>query len=235
MFNFIVKTLNYFAKLLFPRLCFNCGKYSDDFLCYDCFKKINFNKSLFCSKCLRRLPDIEHRHSNFPVLATAGSYDDPIIRNLIFSLKYQKFKKAAIPLASIIAYYINNINLIPYLKQNQFAIVSIPLYYKREKMRGFNQSELIGKELSKKLCLPFERAILKRIKNTKPQVELKEKEQREKNVENCFQINNTTDKIPKNILLLDDVFTTGATMREAVKTLKQKGCKKVICLVAAKA
>ena len=233
----IVKIGEKILKIIFPPLCFNCGKYSENFLCPDCFSKIEFNKFIFCSHCFNRLPDINCRHKNFPILAAASSYHNSIVHNLIINLKYQKFKKTAIPLASIINHYLKEIKLITYLKENNFIIVPLPLHPRKKRERGFNQSELIAEELSKKTNLKIETNIIKRIKNTKPQVELREKKERENNVKDCFQVNPSFNKnlIPKKILLLDDVFTTGATMNEAAKILKNNKVKEIIYLVVAKA
>ncbi len=120
------------------------------------------------------------------------------------------------------------------LKLENFIIAPIPLHPGRERKRGFNQAELLAKFIGTKLNLEFTIA-LKKIKNTKPQAQLKNSEERIKNMEECFRITNPELVENKNVILIDDVFTSGATMNEAVKILKNCGAKKIIAAVLAKA
>lgn len=101
-------------------------------------------------------------------------------------------------------------------------------------LRGYNQSEILGNSLSKKLDLRFNSKILKRVKNTTPQFKLK-KEERVKNISGAFEINpRYKGKMSgKTIFIVDDVFTSGATMRECGKLLKKEGANTVFGLVFA--
>lgn len=127
----------------------------------------------------------------------------------------------------------------PILKErwNNYLLIPIPLHPTRERERGFNQTLLIAKELQKKFGIPIEKRLM-RIKHTAPQVTRKNKEQRKENITHCFQIDNDNNKEKwkeKTILLIDDVTTSGETMKEAVRTLRAHGAKKIIALVVAKA
>ena len=119
------------------------------------------------------------------------------------------------------------VNLIPNQKfpfpiKNK-TLVSVPLHVRREKWRGFNQSELLGKLIAEKFGLGLESNVLKRVKNTKPQVEFK-KEKRIANIKGAFSLKKNIDLSQfKNIILFDDVWTTGSTMRECAKVLKRNG------------
>jgi len=115
-----------------------------------------------------------------------------------------------------------------------WLIVPVPLHSRRKRERGFNQAKLLAEIVARHFNLTLIEA-LKRIKNTKPQAKIKDIEKRMKNISNCFVIKNPEMIQGKNIILVDDVFTSGATMNEAVKILKQNGAKKVIALVLAKA
>jgi len=112
--------------------------------------------------------------------------------------------------------------------------VSVPLHPKRERQRGFNQSKLLAEFLAKELNLELVDG-LKRIKNTGPQAKIKKPEKRLENISGCFEIKNSEQIGNKNILLIDDVFTSGATINEAIKILKQNDVRKIIVLVIAKA
>jgi ComF family protein len=203
------------------------------FLCPSCSQKIQINNTAFCPVCSRRLPENKktcHQDSLF-ILAAAGFYGDEILDKLITLLKYQKIKQAAIPLGEILSRYLENCKL----KIENFVIIPVPLHWRREKNRGFNQSDLIADRLSKTSGLAVVKNILKRTRNTPSQVGLKEKEKREINVQNCFVVEKPELLFQKNVILLDDVFTSGATMKEAVEVIKKAGAKKIIGLVVAKA
>jgi len=206
------------------------------FLCCFCSQKIKINNAAFCPVCSRRLPENRktcHRGSPF-ILAAAGFYGDEILDRLIALLKYQKIKQAAAPLGEILSQYLKNLIGNWELDIRNFIIVPVPLYWRKEKQRGFNQSNLIADCLSKNTGSPIARNILKRTKNTASQVELKDKEKREINVVGCFEVVKPELISGKNIILLDDVFTTGATMKEAAKEIKKSGARKIIGLVVAK-
>ena len=240
MFHFLIKIKDAVFDVLFPPICVNCRQMLIDaknYLCDNCFRSIKLNASLFCPFCRARLADnkkiCNHSKKDFPYyyfLAAAGNYDDPILRNLIHCFKYQKFENIAPFLGEIIIKYIENCKL----KIENFIIIPIPLHFWREKQRGFNQSKLIAEYVAKKLNLRLVGA-LKRAKNNKPQAKSKNSEERNKNVEGIFKIINPDLIRGKNIILIDDVFTSGATINEAVKILKQSGVKRIITLVLAKA
>lgn len=107
------------------------------------------------------------------------------------------------------------------------ALVPIPLHKLRLKKRGYNQAEILARELSKRLNIKMIN-VLKRTKNTRSQVGLK-KEDRIKNISGAFSLipNSPNLPNPSNIFLIDDVLTTGSTLNEAAKVLKRNGAKKV--------
>lgn len=112
-------------------------------------------------------------------------------------------------------------------------IVPVPISRKRCKNRGYNQSALLAKELAKVLGLEYEENALVKIINNPKQSELSQ-EQRILNVKNVYKIKKDSKIINKKVLLIDDVFTTGATCNECVKVLKEAGAKKVGVFTIAK-
>lgn len=112
-------------------------------------------------------------------------------------------------------------------------IIPIPLHWKKEFIRGFNQSALIGNYLSKRLNKDLILSVLIKSKNTVSQTKLSEKERKE-NIKGSYKIRNSHIIKDKTVLLIDDVYTTGATTEEAKKILLQSGAKKVIILTLAK-
>jgi ComF family protein len=119
--------------------------------------------------------------------------------------------------------------------QERVVLVPIPLHPRRLRWRGFNQAELLGGLIAKNLGIKFAPDLLLRVKNTKPQIEL-DKDQRQTNIRRAFALNrNCKLKIKNwNFILFDDVWTSGATLREAGKVLKRNGAKKVWGLTIAR-
>ncbi|MEW6408364.1 MAG: ComF family protein [Patescibacteria group bacterium] len=235
MFPNLIKAKELILDILFPPLCLNCQKHLEDkneLICKQCLLSIKLNNTLFCPVCRARLAEnkrICHYDSPY-LLAAAGNYDDPVLQNLIHYFKYQSFENLAPILGEIITRYIENCKL----KIENFIIIPIPLHPLRERERGFNQARLIAEFAARNLNLELADE-LKRVKNNRPQVKLRNIEARAKNMINCFKIKNYEKIKGKNILLVDDVFTSGATMNEAIAILKANGAKRIIALVSAKA
>lgn len=126
-------------------------------------------------------------------------------------------------------------------QNSKFILTFIPLFRLKENTRGYNQSELIASAISKIIKektgreIPIQK-ILKRNRNTKTQTEIKDYATRAENIKNCFSlIQNLDFKIQNShIVLVDDVFTSGSTMKEAIKTLRQNGFKNIIGFVVLK-
>lgn len=223
-----------FLNLIFPSACLNCGAAADNgaVVCEKCFSEIKTNQTLFCGLCRARLPDAKKIcHKNFPyILGAASEYGDETVRGLIHLLKFKYVKAAAEPLGELIARYLQTIS--PALEN--FAVVPIPLSKKRLRERGFNQSELIAKILAERLHLPLRTDFLLRAKHAKPQSETKNLKERRENVLGCFSVKSAAAPIGKNVVLVDDVTTSGATLFAAATALKNAGVKKIVALAAAK-
>lgn len=158
--------------------------------------------------------------------------DISLAKKLIYQFKYQPYLKGlAKTLASIIVEHLvlsgKNTDEI----WENSVLIPVPLDAKKQKLRGYNQSEELAKELAKVLKIPVIPDVLIKIKPTKPQMELS-KQEREKNLDGAFAIKNgaTSDVAPfygKKVFLVDDVYTTGSTMSECAKILRKAGAKQV--------
>lgn len=110
------------------------------------------------------------------------------------------------------------------MEKSNILVVPIPLHVSRYNVRGFNQSEIIARYIAARLSLPMEKHFLVRIRKTQSQVDMTSRWERVYNMKNVFAILKTYKVISKtDVLLIDDVYTTGATMRSAARILKQKG------------
>ena len=115
-------------------------------------------------------------------------------------------------------------------------LIPIPISKKKKLERGYNQTELIANEiykLDKNNSFEYRKNILKKIKNTLSQSRTKNKKEREENLKGCFKVIMPKLVKNRNIILLDDVITTGATLNEAKKTLQQYNPKHIICITLA--
>lgn len=222
--------------LVFPPVCLGCGADipSGEVVCLECLRGIEINQTLFCGRCRTRMAAGRRLcHFDFPyyALGAAGSYKNEVLRELIHGLKFRSVKLSAQPLAELLFKYARGINF-PW---HRFTLIPVPLSSSRERSRGFNQSELIARIFALKMNLPLETNILRRQKNSKPQSELKDWENREENVRGCFMVVNPEKLKGKNIILVDDVVTSGSTLIEAARVLKEAGVARLLALVAARA
>ncbi|MEA3452734.1 MAG: ComF family protein [Patescibacteria group bacterium] len=220
------KILTQILDFLWSKHCLNCGK-EGQYLCDDCISLIDISREPPCSG-FRYLDKLY-----FPT-----TYDEKLVRAVISRYKYSYAKELSKTLANLI---ISHFKLMdkspPFLSEDtdNFLICAVPLYKSKLKQRGFNQSEEIAKHLSNFLNIPFSPNLLIKTKKTLPQMSLN-KNQRLKNISNCFEINpeKKSQIIDKKILLIDDVFTTGATIGECAKILKQNQTQFVWGIVVAR-
>ena len=216
--------------LLFPRRCVGCGKFSSYF-CADCTKTIK-RSILLCPVCEKPAIDgITHPrcHTRYSLdgLISFFKYEG-IIRQAIKTLKYRFVTDLSEEFVELIPAELFS-QLTMQQLNNETILIPIPLHPSRLRFRGFNQAEVLGKLLANRLNIPIRIDILKRVKKTIPQVEVKDRKKRLANMEGVFTFNNLTIQQLNNnsILLFDDVFTTGATLRSAANVLKRTGAKTV--------
>lgn len=181
---------------------------------------------------MARLPEgkkICHSGSPF-ILGAAINYHLGAAGNLIRELKFKRNKKIAKFLADLLASYLKKLPL----AFADYEILAVPLSATRQRERGFNQAELIAEELSPLVSVPILQGGLTRTKHSTPQSEIRGRKDRLRNVAGAFSAD--TELVSgKNIILLDDVITSGATMFEAARALKSAGAERIIGLAAAKA
>lgn len=220
--------------IFFPSLCIKCGKgiNSHEAVCLTCLKNIPLNKSLFCGKCGARLPYGEKIcHFDFPhILGAATTYKNETAREIVRELKFGFIRDAANPLAKLLISYMESMGF----TEDDCVVVPIPLGAKRLRQRGFNQSILIAEIFAEHFSLAVEKEGFVRQKETKPQSEMENLESRLENARNCFKVTVPENFSGKNVILIDDVSTSGATFLEAADSLKKSGAKKIIALAAVK-
>ncbi|MDP2741604.1 MAG: double zinc ribbon domain-containing protein [bacterium] len=220
--------------IFFPKSCLGCSLeiQKDEVVCRQCFEKIPVNKFLHCGKCGARLPEGEKIcHFDFPyILGAAAEYRDKTVGFIVKALKFGFAKDAARPLAELIIACSENMDL----AGSDWLVVPVPLGKKRMRKRSFNQAEVIAKMFAEHFSLEMEKSGLVRSRETEPQSEMKNFGARIKNAKGCFSVVSPEKFVGKNIILIDDVSTSGVTFFEAASSLKKSGAKKIIALAAAK-
>jgi len=238
------RTKGFLLDLFFPKFCLGCQK-EGSYLCEDCRSTLDicqFNYCL-CDKPIRLSLSSKNgkcsacQDKKLSGLCYALPYKEKqLTRKLIYQFKYPPYlKDLAKTLASlIIEHLILSGKNTDDIWENS-VLIPVALHRKKFNERGYNQSEELARELSKILKVPILVDCLIKTKSTKPQME-SSKEERETNLQNAFIIkNSTTDQsvvLNKKVFLVDDVYTTGSTMQECAKILKQSGAKQVwgICI-----
>lgn len=199
-------------------MCGVCGKPST-YLCKKCEKKLSsylfFKKDEYIEKYFT---------NHFYLFRYEG-----VIRNLILNYKFNEKPYLYKTLLSFLKKCEKE-----YLQIDFYdIIVPVPISKKRKLERGYNQSDLVAKELANFLNLNLESHILLKNKNNKVQSSL-DKIEREENVKGVYILKKINNIIDKNVLLVDDIFTTGATLNECSKILKEAGASQVDVFTIAK-
>lgn len=221
-------------NLFFPKRCAGCGRFGT-YICNRCRSSQLLHTVNICPACER--PSFEgYTH---PRCKTKLSLDGatfifeykPPISNLIKQLKY-KFGR---DLSDVIVSWTTRELGKLHIPKKDFTLVPIPLHTIRHNWRGFNQADVLGEAISKRMGWKFSNNALVRSGLRRPQTEVKKADKRRSNVRGIFSIN---PNIPitqyPNVLLFDDVWTTGATVKEAAKVLKWAGARFVWGLTIAR-
>ena len=149
-------------------------------------------------------------------LITIYDYEDEGVRKVIDGIKYEFNQELVEDLLTDFVFEIG---------EKIDVVIPVPLYFYRENWRGFNQAELLGGVVGSGLLAPSSNLLVRK-RNTIQQVKMKNRQERERNIKNAFVIDEKLKKSKNQklkILLVDDVFTSGADMRECTKVLKKAG------------
>ncbi len=193
--------------------------------CYFCRKSKECVK--MCSECydeMEYLPVKVNRIIEGKNIYCAGIYEKNL-QKLIRGLKYHNQPDLAYYLAKFMWEYFENVT-----DERDFQIVPVPIYEKRKKKRKYNHMELVGEELARLSQMTYNPNLIKRIKDTKPQYNLK-RPQRTENLKNAFSVDKSKLQNGK-ILIIDDICTTGSTFEEMINELKKSGIDNIVCLAA---
>jgi competence protein ComFC len=214
-------------QILFPVYCITCDL-EGELLCTACKKKISVPGVFFCPGCGVASEQGICCSSCYTTSAIADHValfpytSDHPIQKLIEQFKYN-YQEDLVEIFAVFMtrFFAERKNMY----SDVFCIIPVPLYKKRYVERGFNQATLLAELLSSSLGIPVQEE-LKRVRHTNQQARLCKKE-RIKNVQKAFCVMSQTALVGKHVLLVDDVFTTGSTLHECAKALKDAGVQKV--------
>ncbi|OHA58192.1 MAG: hypothetical protein A2571_02940 [Candidatus Vogelbacteria bacterium RIFOXYD1_FULL_44_32] len=207
MFKFFAKLIHIATKIFFPHYCVGCGK----------------NNILLCSTCA---PKLERNFSEEENIITALAYSDRAVRQLIWLMKYRGSSEATLILAQKLEEAIlHHLSDVPdfFVTTEKILLVPVPMTRKHQRRRGWNQALLLAQTIAQISPASFtvSQAVVK-VKDTKSQVHCQNKQERLQNLKNAFGLSPTADIAGKIVIVIDDVTTTGTTLTEIMRVLKQK-------------
>ncbi|WP_317367754.1 ComF family protein [uncultured Tyzzerella sp.] len=208
-----LKIFNKILDFIYPNKCVFCEEIiplnEDDSICKYCYMNIDFIT--------------DDKEPNLSVFC----YDD-VTRFSILRLKYNNMREYSKVFAKMMYNKLSKIDIKKY-----DYIICVPMYFKKKKKRGYDQAELIAEELSKLCNIPIQKENLIRNKNTLAQSKVSFDE-RGINVKGVFEVLNTGIIKDKNILLIDDIYTTGSTINNCGKVLREAGANNICYFTLAK-
>lgn len=226
------------ADLLFPSRCHICRAPMKETvtICGKCLRLLPFISGPVCRCCGMEFTAGEGRdhlcgqclkqHPSFEKVVAFFHYEDPV-KAVLHRLKFSGDTTGLAAVRRCVEE--SNVTL----PEGMDLILPVPLHYKRLRMRGFNQSLLLARELFPKYKSIIRSDILQRSENTIPQTSLS-REMRRENLASAFSVKNPEDVRGKRICLVDDIYTTGTTVEECSKILIKSGCKSVLVMVVAR-
>ena len=235
----IKKNIKVIIDLIFPKKCIICDKHDcQNEICTECWVKIKFISQPSCFICSTPfLYEEEKEAICAPCIVNKPNYDraiaileyDDASKKIIHKFKYNDQ-------LHILNYIVNLMtNIGKEIFNNIDMIAPVPIHKYKLLKRGYNQSALIAMNIASRKNLPYLPQLLIKSKNTIAQTGLK-KSQRISNISNSFKLNHKfyANLAGKNILLIDDVITTGSTINECSRVLKKEGANKIFVLTLAK-
>ena len=217
----MINKFNSLINIIFPQICSFCGNINEKGLCNKCeikFKRLAENGIL----------NKKSENMNFENLIYIFRYEGKI-RNLIIDYK---FNEKAYIYETFVNFILKQEKIFEKMKSYD-TIIPVPISKQRKKERGYNQSLLIAKKISNSLNIKLETRCLYKTKNIIAQSKLN-KEERNLNIQNAYELKNEQIIKNKQILLVDDIYTTGNTVNECARMLQKAQPKKIDVFVIAK-
>lgn len=222
---------------IFPKYCISC-KTLGVYICSTCFAKLYFSTQFTCLTCGEASYDGLTHNKCISYYSPDGAFSSleykSLAKRLIYQFKYKPYLSDLSKALGELLYegIIQHESLMKEIIGKDVWCTAIPAYISKKNTRGYNQAELLAKNFVKHMNIQY-CDLLKRTKDTKPQITLS-KQERKENMVDAFEFKGKTELTGKVILLVDDVLTTGSTLFYAAKILKKNGAKKVFGVTLAR-
>lgn len=233
MIGLVKIAVNGIIELVYPISCLGCGYPCGELICAECREGLELIKDSLCLKCgkptIRPVDECREcsgKRLPFDILRSVGVHAGPL-REVVHNLKYGNGIRSARLLSGFMVELINRSGF-----EAEF-ITFVPVHRKTMGERGYNQALLLALQLSSKISKPVIDTMVK-IRHTVEQNSLPLKE-RGTNLKRAFLLKKNIDIKGKNVILIDDVYTSGATIKEASRVLKKAGASKIIAVTVTRA
>ena len=239
---------NWALDIIFPKICLGCSRFTAigdfDYVCKKCFGEVSLKNTFECVGCKRQTHlgltcVFCKKESELDQLLIAAELSDSVIEKMLKTYKYKFVSDMAKPLSVIAKKCIKKLLSKGFnLFEDSPVVISVPLHKNRLNWRGFNQADLLARSVADSYHMPYGEKVLTRVVNAKHQAEAETKEERFSNVKNNFVVTNREAIKGRTVILVDDICTTGATLNECARVLKNPpsggGAKRVIGFVIAR-
>jgi len=232
------KMHRFILDILFPITCLSCAA-EEAWLCEKCAARLQLQDEQVCPVCEKAVTPSGRtcfgcrKKSSLDALLAVFSYNHDLVRRMVHYYKYRFIPDLHTPLGHFLTASLLKSDLpVP------DVIIPVPLHPRRLRWRGFNQSQLlaecIGENITPGFVVPIQANTLSRKRYTLPQMSIQDALHRQQNITDAFAISSATNVAGKNILLVDDIATTGATLFECARILKAAGAQQVWAIVIAR-
>jgi ComF family protein len=230
------------VDILYPPHCLLCGKFDTAPVCEACFAGFIPVGRPFCARCGK--PEVTNYCSTcvaaeqeagwqWEICRSAGEYDGTL-STAIQRFKYNGVDLLAEPLGNFMVAQLNRVELFDTaIRDRVDLVVPVPLHISRLRQRGFNQAELLARSVGRAWYRPVEVRGLRRNRRTKQQANLSGAERRQNMAGSVFEVEDATVFAGKEVVLIDDVFTTGSTLNACAAALRAAGATRVNCVTLA--
>lgn len=229
--NFNTGIAGVILELIYPNTCVICGKICDEGICFKCKKLYPFIQEPRCMCCGKPIisedeeycSDCAQNKKMFQQGRSLWVHKDDI-KQSVYRFKYKNHRIYAKEYARLLVR--EHVDVLGEWRPD--CIIPVPIHGKRRRSRGYNQAEVLAVEIQEEILrqldilIPINTAYIYRKKETVYQKQL-DNHERKKNLKSAFEINKST-KLPKNILIIDDIYTTGATIQAISELLAKAGC-----------
>lgn len=221
---------------LFPRQCYECRQ-PDIYLCDPCVGKL-FNQQPICPHCSKRISFGNLENQCYKAflsdrLFVASTYTRESVKKLFSDFKYRRAHTLAQPITKILVYWLIQNKYTDFINKDSL-VIPVPSHKKRELDRGFHPSTQIAKSFALTFDIPINIRAVEKHKNIPFQTHIKNAKDRKENVKDCFILKDKNAIKGKTVILIDDIVTTGSTLKECAKTIRVAQPRQIVALAVAR-